>query len=140
LHASTFAISSSAPGNCPAEQQQQQHSMRRKTTGSVLAACAQRAQRLQRRLSHAVLKQVQQQHPAQAPTARHDAHSRLGWLPAKGSKAPRQQNGSLPPLSLSSKPNPQKRQRRAASLFEATGRENIRFLLGPHAVWGSVTR
>jgi hypothetical protein len=111
--------------------------MRCRTTGSVLATCA---QRLQRQFSHAVMKQVQQQHTAQAAAARHCAHPPLGGLPAKGSRPPRQQNGSLQPLSLSSKPDPQKRQRRAASLFEATGRENIRYLLGPHAVWGSVTR
>lgn len=119
-------ISSSAPGNLPAAQQLP---MRRRTTGSVLTMRAQL-----RQFSRAVLR------PAQAPAGQHHAGQSLAWPAGKGSKAHHQRNASLPPLSLSSRPSPQKRPKRAASLFEATGKENIRYLLGPHAIWGSVTR
>jgi hypothetical protein len=68
------------------------------------------------------------------------ARDRLARLPAaKGSSG--QKNSSLPPLTMNSKPRPQQHQPRAASLFEAKeSREKIKFLLGPHALFGDVTR
>lgn len=78
--------------------------------------------------------------PAKAPRPALYRRASL-LLPAKGPKATMQHGGSLQPLVLNSRPTATRpQQQRAASLFEATGRENIRYLLGPHAVWGSISR
>jgi hypothetical protein len=111
--------------------------LRQRTRSTILAACADRARKL-RQHSVALLKPALRPKP---PPAAHcqDAHKQT-WLPIRGAKATRQRTASMQPLSLSSKPQPQKQRQRAASLFEATGRENIRVLLGPNAVCGSITR
>lgn len=107
--------------------------LRRRTTSSnVLAACTARAHQL-RQASAAVLRAAQR--PEQG-----GVRNRLPRLPAaRGSNGTK--NASLPPLTLNSKPRPQQHQPRAASLFEAKeNREKIKFLLGPHALFGDVTR
>jgi hypothetical protein len=115
----------------------QQPPLRRKTTSNLLAVCATKAQQLSRQLSSVLRPTAQQQGSSAA--AQQPAHDRLPWLPGRGSK-PQRPTTSLQPLTLRGQPARKQQPRRAASVFEATGRENIRYLLGPHAVWGSVTR
>lgn len=107
--------------------------LRRRTTSSnVLAACTARAHQL-RQASAAVLQTAQR--PGQD-----GVRNRLPRLPA-ARVSNGTNNASLPPLTLNSKPRPQQHQPRAASLFEAKeSREKIKFLLGPHAMFGEVTR
>lgn len=138
--ASAAAAAATSPGLANSSSSMpcaQQPPLRRKTTSNLLAVCATKAHQLSRQLS-TVLRPAAQQQGSSAAAQQH-AHERLPWLPGRGSK-PQRPATSLQPLTLRGQPARKQQPRRAASVFEATGRENIRYLLGPHAVWGSVTR
>lgn len=111
--------------------------LRQRTGSTILAACADKARKL-RQHSAALLKPALR--PKPPPAAPRLEATKPTWLSIRGTKATRRHTASMQPLSLSSKPQPQKQRQRAASLFEATGRENITVLLGPNAVCGSITR
>lgn len=134
----TANAASSCTKACPSKQPTGQHA---KPQLRLLSFCSRQAQLIYSKLSPAGRRAAAANNsPPKAPRPALYRRASI-LLPAKGPKATRQGGGSLQPLGLSSRPaatRPQ--QQRAASLFEATGRENIRYLLGPHAVWGSISR
>lgn len=144
----TSSSSSSSPvaASPAAAQQTAQQPQTRGLSSIVMSFCAAQAKRLKTMSKQAVAttgaSSTAAQQPQQQPSDMPLGTPHLKLFPAKCRKALcRQQAPSLPPLSLNNRqPVHPKRQRRAASVFEATGRENIRMLLGPHAIWGSVTR
>lgn len=117
-----------------------------RTTSRLLTACAVQADRL--RLLSSALK------PSLSPAAsREQAQAnrspcglqrvnttKLPLLPPKAAKGCRQRGASLQPLGSGMQQQQSRKQLPKAASFQATGRENIRVLLGPNAVCGSITR